>query len=137
MPANPADPGSVSGAHTQPRPATVLGPLLRALLLLLAVLWLAPQPILRPIAALLAAAQAATTAEDYPAAADALANAAARLPYDAYLIHRAGLSEISAGRLSLACPICTRSRLCMIQSCRSALLLVRPKTLFTASATLS
>jgi tetratricopeptide (TPR) repeat protein len=100
MPANPADPGSVRGAHTQPRPATVLGPLLRALLLLLAVLWLAPQPVLRPIAALLAAAQAATTAEDYPAAADSLANAAARLPYDAYLNHRAGLSEISAGRFS-------------------------------------
>jgi tetratricopeptide (TPR) repeat protein len=81
-------------------PALRLGPLGRGLLVLAALLWLAPQPVLRPIAAAFQAAQAATAAEDYAAAADALAEAAARLPYDPYSNHRAGLSEISAGRFA-------------------------------------
>lgn len=41
-------------------------------------------------------AEAASAAGDYAAAADALANAAARLPYDGYLEYRAGLADISA-----------------------------------------
>ena len=45
--------------------------------------------------------------------------------------------EISAGRLSLACAICTSSRLCMVQSWRSARDLVPENTLSTASRTLS
>lgn len=77
-----------------------LGPIGRAVWLLLAVLWSAPTPFLQPIAAAFERAQAATSAEDYATAADALANAAARLPYSAYANHRAGLSEISAGRFS-------------------------------------
>lgn len=79
-------------------PALRLGPLGRSVLLLAAVLWLAPQPVLRPIALAFQSAQAATVAEDYTAAAEALAQAAARLPYDAATNQRAGLAEISAGR---------------------------------------
>ena len=45
--------------------------------------------------------------------------------------------EISAGRLSLACAICTRSRLCMVQSWRSARDLVPANTLSTRERTLS
>ncbi len=83
-------------------PKLSLGAAGRAIVLLLAVLWLAPTPVLRPIAAAFTQANTATTAEDYPAAADALADAAARLPYDAYANHRAGLSEISAERFGEA-----------------------------------
>ncbi len=86
--------------HRRRVPALGLGAVGRCVLVVIAVLWLAPQPVLRPIAEAFRTAQAATTAEDYPAAADALAIAAARLPYDPYLNHRAGLSEISAGRFA-------------------------------------
>jgi tetratricopeptide (TPR) repeat protein len=43
-------------------------------------------------------AKAATASKNYGAAADALADAAARLPYSGYAANRAGLAEISAGR---------------------------------------
>ena len=90
-------------APSSPRPrhraaALRLGPWGRAGLVLAVVLWLAPQPVLRPIAAAIRTAADATFAEDYATAADALAEAAARLPYDPYLNYRAGLAEISAGR---------------------------------------
>ena len=45
--------------------------------------------------------------------------------------------EISDGRLSLACTICTRSRLCSVQASRSARVLVDEKTVSTPSRTFS
>ena len=45
--------------------------------------------------------------------------------------------EISIGRLSLACAICTSSRLCMVQAWRSLRDLVPENTLSTARRTLS
>jgi tetratricopeptide (TPR) repeat protein len=71
-------------------------------LVLAAVLWIAPQPVLRPIAAAFRTAQDATAAAGFDVAADALAAAAARLPYDAFTNHRAGFAAISAGRFSEA-----------------------------------
>ncbi len=47
-------------------------------------------------------AQAATANKNYAAAADALDDAAARLPYSGYVLGRAGLAEISAGRFDAA-----------------------------------
>jgi hypothetical protein len=44
--------------------------------------------------------------------------------------------ETSCGRLSLACAICTSSRLCITQSWRWLLLFDEPNTLSTAMATL-
>ena len=99
-----ADPSTPPRAHRR-RPASAasgVSALVGRGLVVLALLWLAPQPVLRPIAEAIRAAQAATAAEDYPAAADVLSEAAARLPYDATLNHRAGLSEISAGRFAEA-----------------------------------
>jgi tetratricopeptide (TPR) repeat protein len=88
-------------ARSRYRPPTLrLGPAGRAALLLAAVLWVTPQPTLRPIATAVRAAQDATAAQDYAAAADALAEAAGRLPYDPSLNQRAGLAAISAGRFS-------------------------------------
>lgn len=87
-----ADPSTPPRAHRR-RPASAasgVSALVGRGLVVLALLWLAPQPVLRPIAEAFRAAQAATAAEDYPAAADVLSEAAARLPYDATLNHRAG-----------------------------------------------
>jgi tetratricopeptide (TPR) repeat protein len=69
---------------------------------LLAAALLGAQPVVGRIAEAMAAAQAATERQDFNAAADALAEAAARLPYSAYAQHRAGLAAISAGRFDAA-----------------------------------
>ncbi|MCC7359586.1 MAG: tetratricopeptide repeat protein [Anaerolineales bacterium] len=72
--------------------------ILRAALLLAAVALLGAQPVVLPIAEKWLAAQTATAAQDYTAAAQALAEVAARLPYSAQAQHRAGLAAISAER---------------------------------------
>jgi tetratricopeptide (TPR) repeat protein len=76
--------------------------LARAVGVLLAVAMLGAQPVVGRIAAAMAAAQTATERQDYNAAADALAEVSARLPYSAYAQHRAGLAAISAGRFDAA-----------------------------------
>ncbi len=75
---------------------------LRAALLLAAVALLGLQPVVLPIAQEWLAAQAATAAADYPTAAEALADVAARLPYSGVAQHRAGLAAISAERFDVA-----------------------------------
>ena len=45
--------------------------------------------------------------------------------------------EISPGRLSVACTICTSSRLCIVQSCRSCRVFFAAITLSTAKRTLA
>ncbi|MCS6909573.1 MAG: tetratricopeptide repeat protein [Anaerolineales bacterium] len=84
----------------RPRPTTNVG--LRLIALLTALTLLGPQAAPVGIAELLRHADATTAQQDYAAAADALAEAARRLPYDAKLVQRAGLAEISAGRFDSA-----------------------------------
>jgi tetratricopeptide (TPR) repeat protein len=77
-------------------------PLMRGLALVLLVLLLDVQP--GPLALLkdFEPAQTASARQDYAAAAVALAEAAARLPYAGYVVYHAGLAEISAGRFDSA-----------------------------------
>jgi tetratricopeptide (TPR) repeat protein len=95
----------------EPRPLPLAAPpsgaqsiagLARAIILLIALLLSAAQPVLLPIARSYAAASAAGAQQDYAAAADALADIAARLPFDGQAAHRAGLAEISDGRFDAA-----------------------------------
>jgi tetratricopeptide (TPR) repeat protein len=71
------------------------GALARGLLLIFLILLFNPQPISLAIPNAFQLAQTATARQDYTTAAQALANAAARLPYDGYAAYRAGLAEIS------------------------------------------
>jgi tetratricopeptide (TPR) repeat protein len=71
-------------------------------LLLLALLALNPNALPLAVTENFQRAQSATAAGDYAAAADALANASARLPYDGYIEYRAGLADISAQRFEPA-----------------------------------
>ncbi len=82
-----------------PRPWAAL---LRAALVLAAVALLGAQPVVVQIAQAWQAALTATAAQAYPAAADALADVAARLPYWGQAQHRAGLAAISAERFDSA-----------------------------------
>lgn len=75
---------------------------LRSALVLAAVALLGAQPVVVQIAQAWQAAQTATAAADYLAAADALADVAARLPYWGQAQHRAGLAAISAERFDEA-----------------------------------
>lgn len=88
---------SRSGAVSAPAAA-----LARAILVVALVLIAGFQPGPLAIQRDYRSAQAATTAKNYAAAADALADAAARLPYSGYAANRAGLAEISAGRFDEA-----------------------------------
>ncbi len=72
--------------------------LARAVLVVALLLGAGFQPALPAIRRDYQTAQAATTSKNYATAADALADAAARLPYSGYAAGRAGLAEISAGR---------------------------------------
>ena len=74
------------------------GALARGVLLLVLVLIAGFQPGVQAIRRDYQAAQAAAASKSFGAAADALADAAARLPYSGYAANRAGLAEISAGR---------------------------------------
>jgi tetratricopeptide (TPR) repeat protein len=74
----------------------------RTVLVLALVLIAGFQPGVAAIARDYATAQTATTAKNYAAAADALSDAAARLPYSGYAANRAGLGDISAGRFEEA-----------------------------------
>ncbi len=74
----------------------------RGIGLLVLILLSGAQPALLPIAEALRAAQAATANQDYAAAADALTDAAARLPYAGYAAYRAGLADVSAQRYAEA-----------------------------------
>lgn len=82
--------------------AAVRSAALRAGLLVLAILASAAQPSVVPLVAALRAGDAAAAQHDYPAAADALAEAAARWPYSAALLFRTGLAELLAGRFEAA-----------------------------------
>lgn len=77
-------------------------PLVRGLALILLVLFLGAQPV--PLAVLkdFETAQTASARQDYAAAADALADAAVRLPYAGYVVYHAGLADISAERFDSA-----------------------------------
>lgn len=77
-------------------------PLARGLALVLLILFLGVHPV--PLALLkdFEIAQTASARQDYAAAADALADAAVRLPYVGYVVYHAGLAEISAGRFDSA-----------------------------------
>ena len=88
-------------AATAARSGVMSGPaatLARAVLLVALVLMVGFQPGVSAIARDYETAQTATAAKNYAAAADALTDAAARLPYSGYAANRAGLAEISAGR---------------------------------------
>jgi tetratricopeptide (TPR) repeat protein len=76
--------------------------LVRGLLVVAAILLAGLQPVLLPVARDLQIAQAATAAKNYAAAADALSNAAERLPYAGDLINQTALAEISAARFDAA-----------------------------------
>ena len=98
----PAAPQSVSTRSAARARTTRASPpaltIARGLLLVTAVVLAGVQPALLPVARDLQVAQTATAAKNYAAAADALSNAAARLPYASDLVNRAALAEISAGR---------------------------------------
>jgi protein O-GlcNAc transferase len=81
----------VTGAGWQQRGLIVLGLLL-----------MAPAPWPNALWADFRTAQAAEARKDYAAASDALADAAARLPYVGPVAYQAGLAELAAGRYSLA-----------------------------------
>jgi tetratricopeptide (TPR) repeat protein len=70
----------------------------RGVLMLAAILLAGLQPTLLAVARDFQSARAATAVRNYAAAADALSNAAARLPYASYVLNQAALAEISAGR---------------------------------------
>ncbi len=72
--------------------------LLRAGLLLAALLALGPTALPLAIPEAFQRAAAAESAQEYAAAADALEDAARRLPYEAYVVYRAGLADLAAGR---------------------------------------
>lgn len=76
--------------------------LIRAGLLLAAALLFNPLPSPLSLPEDFRAAQTFTAQQDYASAADALADAAARLPYDGYTLYRAGLADISAERFDTA-----------------------------------
>jgi tetratricopeptide (TPR) repeat protein len=76
-------------------PAVVLA---RVAIVLVAFLFAGFQPGVLAIGRDFQTADTATAAKNYVAAADALSDAAARLPYSGYAAGRAGLAEISAGR---------------------------------------
>jgi len=84
------------------RPRSASGAWPRALILVGLILLFNPQPVPRAIPEAFRAAQTATAQQDYAAAADALAGAAARLPFDGYAAYRAGIAEISAKRFEAA-----------------------------------
>jgi tetratricopeptide (TPR) repeat protein len=92
-----AAPATRSGAISVPAAS-----LARAVLVVALVLLAGFQPGVLAINRDYQAAQAATASKNYAAAADALADAAARLPYSGYAANRAGLAEISAGRFDQA-----------------------------------
>lgn len=84
----------------RPRLATNAG--LRVIALFAALALLSPQAAPLGVAESLRRAEAASAQQNYAAAADALAEAARRLPYDAQIVQRAGLADISAGRFDSA-----------------------------------
>jgi len=89
----------MSATSYRRRAGATPGAVLARTALVLAVILLAGfQPGLTAIARDFATAQTATSAKNYAAAADALSDAAARLPYSGYTASRAGLAAISAGR---------------------------------------
>jgi tetratricopeptide (TPR) repeat protein len=81
----------------EPARAVLIG--LGACLLLLG---LAPQPVSLPLAAAFRAAQAAAERGDAAAAAHALANLAARLPFDGDVLYHTALADIAAGEFEAA-----------------------------------
>ncbi len=91
-PANAASPGARF-------PALALG---RGVVVVVIILIAGFQPGVLAISRDFETAQAATAAKNYAAAADALGDAAARLPYSGYALGRAGLAEISAARFDAA-----------------------------------
>jgi cellulose synthase operon protein C len=74
----------------------------RAVLLLLFVALLAPQPVVLPLKTALRTALEAEARHDHAARADALETAAARLPYSSALEYRSGLADLAAGRFDSA-----------------------------------
>lgn len=84
------------------RPRSTPSAGLRVVVLFAALTLLGPQAAPLGVAESLRRAEAATAQQDYAAAADALAEAARRLPYDAKIVQRAGLADISAGRFDSA-----------------------------------
>jgi len=84
----------------RPHPTTSAG--LRVIVLFAALTLLSPQAAPLGVSEALRRAEAATARQDYAAAADALSDAVSRLPYEATIIQRAGLADISAGRFDSA-----------------------------------
>lgn len=76
--------------------------LLRTLLVLAALILLSPLATPLGIPESIRRAEDATARQAYAAAADALSEAASRLPYDAVIGQRTGLADISAGRFDSA-----------------------------------
>jgi tetratricopeptide (TPR) repeat protein len=91
-----------AGSSDTVPPSSWLPSVGRALAFLLAVTILGPQPVVLPLAGAFRAAQEAQVRQDYAAQADALAEAAVRMPYASHVVYRAGLAEISAGRFDAA-----------------------------------
>ncbi len=70
----------------------------RAAALIAALVVLSPNALPVPVPAAFQRAERAAAAGEWAAAADALDEAAARLPYDGYSAYRAGLANLAAGR---------------------------------------
>src|SRR5688572_22151761 len=77
-------------------------PLLRGLALVLLILFLGVHPVPLALVKDFAIARTASAQKNYVAAAEALADAAARLPYVGYVVYHAGLADISAERFDSA-----------------------------------
>lgn len=74
----------------------------RGAVALLLLLLLSPSALPLAVPAAFRRAEQAAQAQDYAAAADALGNAAERLPYDGFVVYRAGLADLAAGRYASA-----------------------------------
>lgn len=72
--------------------------IVRGLALILALLLLSPNALPLAVSETIRRADEAAAGQDFTAAADALDEAAARLPYDGTLAYRAGLANLNAGR---------------------------------------
>jgi tetratricopeptide (TPR) repeat protein len=93
-----AQPPALAGPQVQPASGSSLAAPARSVVVVALILIAGFQPGVLAISRDFQIAQAATGSKNYAAAADALADAAARLPFSGYAANRAGLAEISAGR---------------------------------------
>jgi tetratricopeptide (TPR) repeat protein len=91
-----------SGRAANDGPPSLRAAVARGVALVALILLLHPQPLPLAIPQAFLTAQEKTVQKEYAAAAEALEDAAARLPYDGYVAYRAGIAEISAKHFDAA-----------------------------------